>query len=222
MPCAMSPRAVPPTRYRMPDPRAALPNGLLAAGGDLEPGTVLAAYRTGIFPWPDPTGRLFWWSPDPRAILPLDGFHESRSLRRKRRSGVFRVTADEACRDVMAGCAERPEGTWITPQMKVAYLELYELGWVHSIEVWTGERLSGGVYGVAIGGFFAAESMFHRETDASKVALAELVGRLARRGFVLLDVQFVTRHLASLGARAITRDDYLARLRRAIAIDVRF
>ncbi|HSD09543.1 MAG TPA: leucyl/phenylalanyl-tRNA--protein transferase [Candidatus Binatia bacterium] len=218
----MSPREVLPTRYRMPDPRAALPNGLLAAGGDLEPGTVLAAYRAGIFPWPDPGGRLLWWSPDPRAILPLGGFHESRSLRRKRRRGEFRVTADQACRDVMAGCADRPEGTWITPQMHAAYLKLHELGWVHSIEVWAGEHLVGGIYGIAIGGFFAAESMFHRETDASKVALAELVERLARNGFVLLDVQFVTRHLASLGARAITREDYLARLRRAIAIDARF
>ncbi len=211
-----------PTRYRMPDPRAALPNGLLAAGGDLEPGTVLAAYRAGIFPWPDPGGRLLWWSPDPRGILPLDGFHESRSLRRKRRRGEFRVTADQACDEVMAGCADRPEGTWITPRMRAAYLELHELGWVHTIEVWARERLAGGIYGLAIGGFFAAESMFHRETDASKVALAELVERLARGGFVLLDVQFVTPHLASLGARAITRDDYLARLERAIGIDARF
>ena len=222
MALAMSPRGVLPSRYRMPDPRAALPNGLLAAGGDLEPGTVLAAYRAGIFPWPDPDGQLLWWSPDPRAILPLDGFHESRSLRRERRRGVFRVTADHACRDVMAGCADRSEGTWITPQMKAAYLELHELGWVHSIEVWAGERLAGGLYGLAIGGFFAAESMFHREADASKVALAELVERLARNGFVLLDVQFVTSHLASLGVLTVTREEYLARLQRAIAIDARF
>jgi len=206
----------------MPDPSAALPNGLIAAGGDLDPGTVLAAYSAGIFPWPDPYGRLFWWSPDPRAFLPLDGLHESRSLRRKRRRGAFRVTADKACSEVMAGCADRPEGTWITPRMKAAYLELHELGWVHSIEVWTGERLAGGIYGIAIGGFFAAESMFHRETDASKVALAELVERLARSGFALLDVQFLTNHLVSLGARTIARDEYLARLRRAIAIDTRF
>jgi leucyl/phenylalanyl-tRNA--protein transferase len=122
----------------------------------------------------------------------------------------------------MAGCADRPEGTWITPQMTAAYLELHELGWVHSIDVWAGERLAGGLYGIAIGGFFAAESMFHREADASKVALAELVERLARGGFALLDVQFVTPHLASLGARAITRDEYLARLRTAIAMDARF
>jgi leucyl/phenylalanyl-tRNA---protein transferase len=219
---SMSPRSVPPSRYRMPDPHTALPNGLIAAGGDLEPGTVVAAYRAGIFPWPDPDGRLLWWSPDPRGFLPLDGFHESRSLRRKRRRGAFRVTADQACRDVMAGCADRPEGTWITPQMKAAYLELHELGWVHSIDVWAGERLAGGLYGIAIGGFFAAESMFHREADASKVALAELVERLVRGGFALLDVQFVTPHLASLGALAINRDEYLARLRTAIAIDARF
>jgi leucyl/phenylalanyl-tRNA--protein transferase len=206
----------------MPDPRTALPNGLLAAGGDLEPGTLLAAYRAGIFPWPDPEGRLFWWSPDPRAILPLEGFHESRSLRRKRRRGEFSVTVDEACDEVMAGCADRPEGSWITPPMRAAYLKLYELGWVHSVEVWSGRRLAGGVYGLAIGTFFAAESMFHRVSDASKVALAELVERLARGGFTLLDVQFITPHLASLGACAITRDDYLARLQRAIAIDTRF
>jgi leucyl/phenylalanyl-tRNA--protein transferase len=122
----------------------------------------------------------------------------------------------------MAGCANRSEGTWITPQMKAAYLELHELGWVHSIEVWAGERLAGGLYGLAIGGFFAAESMFHREADASKVALAELVERLARNGFVLLDVQFVTPHLASLGVLTVPREEYLARLGRAIAIDARF
>lgn len=206
----------------MPDPRTALPNGLLAAGGDLEPGTVLAAYRAGIFPWPDPDGRLLWWSPDPRAILPPDGFHESRSLRRKRRRGVFQVTADRACAEVMSGCADRGEPTWITPQMKKAYVELHELGWVHSIEVWSEGRLCGGLYGVAVGGFFAAESMFHRDTDASKVALAELVERLRRSGFALLDVQFLTRHLSSLGAVAIARDTYLDRLRAAIAMQTRF
>ena len=122
----------------------------------------------------------------------------------------------------MAGCAERAEGTWITAPMTRAYLQLAELGWVHSVEVWAGERLAGGLYGVAIGGFFAAESMFHRQSDASKVALAALIERLASGGFVLLDVQFLTDHLASLGAITVSRDAYLARLRAAIAMEARF
>jgi leucyl/phenylalanyl-tRNA--protein transferase len=218
----MGPREPPPSRYRMPDPRSASPDGLLASGGDLEPGTVLAAYRRGVFPWPDAEGRLLWWSPDPRAVLPLDGFHESRSLRRTRRRETFSVSFDRACEAVMAGCAERAEGTWITTPMTRAYLALAELGWVHSVEVWAGEQLAGGLYGVAIGGFFAAESMFHRKSDASKVALAALIERIAIGGFVLLDVQFLTDHLASLGAITVSRDDYLARLRAAIAMEARF
>jgi leucyl/phenylalanyl-tRNA--protein transferase len=218
----MGPREPHPSRYRMPDPHSALPNGLVASGGDLEPGTVLAAYRRGIFPWPDAEDRLLWWSPDPRAVLPLDGFHESRSLRRTRRKGTFSVSFDRTCEAVMACCAERDEGTWITAPMTRAYLQLAELGWVHSVEVWAGERLAGGLYGVAIGGFFAAESMFHRQSDASKVALAALVERLATGGFALLDVQFLTDHLASLGAITMSRDAYLGRLREAIAMEARF
>ncbi|MFN8545339.1 MAG: leucyl/phenylalanyl-tRNA--protein transferase [Candidatus Binatia bacterium] len=202
----------------MPDPRGTPPHGLLAAGGDLAPGTLLAAYRAGVFPWPDPTGRLFWWSPDPRAVLPLDGFHASRSLRRIRRQGRFRTTRDQACDAVIDGCAGgRDDGTWITPAVRAGYLELHALGWVHSIEVWRGEQLAGGLYGVAIGGFFAAESMFHRERDASKVALAVLVEHLRARGFTLLDVQLPTPHLASLGVITIPRDEYLVRLDRALA-----
>ncbi|MGH7804947.1 MAG: leucyl/phenylalanyl-tRNA--protein transferase, partial [Candidatus Binatia bacterium] len=126
----------PPSRYRMPDPRHSPPEGLVAAGGDLEPGTVLTAYRAGIFPWPDREGRVLWWSPDPRAILPLDGFHESQSLRRRRRSGRFQVTVDRAFAAVLAGCADRPEGTWITAGITHAYRRLHRLGWAHSIEVW--------------------------------------------------------------------------------------
>jgi leucyl/phenylalanyl-tRNA--protein transferase len=184
---------------------------------------VLAAYRAGIFPWPDQTGRLLWWSPDPRTVLPLDGFHESRSLRRTRRRGIFSVTFDRACADVIVACgANRPEGTWITRDMREAYLRLHHLGWVHSVEVWSGERLVGGLYGVAIGAFFAAESMFHRANDASKVAVAELVERLRSRRFELLDVQFLTTHLASLGAREIVRAEYLRRLASAIASPVVF
>jgi leucyl/phenylalanyl-tRNA--protein transferase len=222
MMAGMSPREPLPSRYRMPDPQRALANGLVAAGGDLAPGTVLAAYRSGIFPWPDQSGRLFWWSPDPRAILPLDAFHQSKRLARRRRSGGFSVSADRACADVIDGCGDRSEGTWITPAMRAAYLELHELGWVHSIEVWQEDRLVGGLYGVAVGGFFAAESMFHKATDASKIALAELVEHLGRARFSLLDVQFLTPHLSSLGATAIARGEYLARLSAAIAMDACF
>ena len=206
----------------MPSAELAPPHGCLAAGGDLEPGTILAAYRNGIFPWPDPAGRLLWWSPDPRAVLPLDGFHESRSLRRVRRRGVYRVTRDRDCAAVMAACADRDEGTWITPAMRRAYGRLHTLGWVHSVEVWHEATLVGGVYGVAIGGFFAAESKFHRASDASKVALAELVGWLAERGFRLLDVQLATDHLRSLGVVEISRREYLGRLQDALAVRASF
>jgi leucyl/phenylalanyl-tRNA---protein transferase len=204
----------------MPDPRSAPAEGLVAAGGDLEPGTILSAYRSGIFPWPDREGRILWWSPDPRAILPLDSFHESRSLRRRRRSGPFQVTVDRAFAAVLAGCADRPEGTWITAGITHAYRRLHRLGWAHSIEVWNGERLVGGLYGVAMKGFFAAESMFHRERDASKVALAELVERLVRLKCHLLDVQFRTTHLESLGAVEVSRQEYLGLLDHALGAEL--
>ena len=202
----------------MPPADSAPSHGCLAAGGDLEPGTVLAAYRHGIFPWPDPDGRLLWWSPNPRAILPLDGFHTSRSLARLRRHGRYRVTRDAACGAVIAGCAERAEGTWITPGIRRAYDRLHELGWAHSVEVWDGNTLAGGVYGVAIGAFFAAESKFHRMPNASKVALAELVDWLAGAGFELLDVQLATDHLRTLGVIEIPRAEYLRRLAAALAV----
>ena len=196
----------------MPDPRQASDHGLLAGGGDLEPGTVLAAYRQGIFPWPDPEGRLLWWSPDPRAVLPLDGFHESRSLRRLRRQARFRITRNAAFGAVIRACAVGRGETWITPDIVTAYERLHDMGWVHSVEVWAGDVLAGGVYGVAVGGLFAAESMFHRVRDASKVALAALVDELAAAGFDLLDVQLRTDHLTSLGVVEIPRDVYLDRV----------
>jgi leucyl/phenylalanyl-tRNA--protein transferase len=205
----------PPCRWVFPpatEAPARLPLGL---GADLAPGTLIAAYRAGIFPWPDDAGRLLWWSPDPRAILPLDGFHESRSLRKTRRRRRFGITRDTAFADVMRGCASTHGPTWITPAMFAAYVRLHELGWAHSVETWDGATLVGGVYGVAVDGLFAAESMFHRARDASKLALAELVGHLAARGFALLDVQLSTPHLASLGAIEISRDAYLARLAEA-------
>ena len=206
----------PASLYRMPDPRAAPAHGLVAGGGDLAPGTILAAYRAGLFPWPHGPGPMLWWSPDPRGVIPLDRFHESRSLRRRRRNGGFVISFDWACANVIRACAERSEGTWLTAEMIAAYTHLHRLGWVHSVEVWSGDQLVGGVYGVTIGAFFAAESMFHRVRDASKLALSALVERLRRGGFALLDVQLQTPHLASLGAIELRRDDYLDRL--AIAV----
>jgi leucyl/phenylalanyl-tRNA--protein transferase len=201
----------------MPDPRRAPDHGLVAAGGDLAPGTLLAAYRAGIFPWPDADGRVLWFSPDPRAVLPLDAFHQSRSLQRTRRRGRFTATHDRDFAGVVAGCATAHGATWITPDIRSAYGELHRLDWAHSVEVWRGAELVGGVYGVTVGGLFAAESMFHLVPDASKVALATLVEHLVARAFTLLDVQLLTPHLASLGAIEISRDEYLARLPGALA-----
>jgi leucyl/phenylalanyl-tRNA---protein transferase len=201
-------------RSRFPDARSAPPDAPLARGGDLEPETLLDAYAHGIFPWPV-AGELLWWSPDPRAVIPLDGLHVSRTLGRTLRSGRFTATADRACPEVIAACAHRPgEGTWITPAMQAAYGRLHELGHVHSVEVWEpGGRLVGGVYGVAVGAAFSGESMFHRVSDASKVALVALVERLRARGFALFDAQLPTPHLTRLGARSVPRADFLAALR---------
>jgi leucyl/phenylalanyl-tRNA--protein transferase len=212
------PAPVPACRWRFPDPDTADEDGLVAVGADLAPGTLLAAYQAGIFPWSD--GPITWWSPDPRAIFPLDGLHVSRSLERTIRRGTFRITFDTAFRDVMAGCAEpRPgrEETWISPAFVEAYARLHDLGWAHSAECWYGDRLAGGIYGVAMGAWFGGESMFAAERDASKVALAALIARLAGRGCVLFDAQVMNPHLASLGAVDIPRADYLARLRDAVA-----
>ena len=213
---------LPASRYRMPDPRLAPGHGLVAAGGDLAPSTILAAYRQGIFPWPDREESLLWWSPDPRAILPLDRFHESRSLRRRRRRGDLEITRNRSCPEVMRACAAHRTGTWLFPAMIEAYEELHQLGWVHSIEVWRESGLVGGLYGVAVGGLFAAESMFHRERDVSKIALGALLRHLTARGFRLLDVQFRTDHLASLGVIEIPREEYLRRLEAALNLPVAF
>jgi leucyl/phenylalanyl-tRNA--protein transferase len=211
-----------PRRLRL-DPEAANPHGLVAVGGDLRPDTLLTAYRRGVFPWYEDGLPVCWWSPDPRAILPLDGLHVSRRLARTIRSGRFAVTFDRDFAGVIRGCADRNEGTWITGDMIVAYERLHAMGYAHSVEAWRDGRLAGGVYGVAVGGLFSAESMFHRITDASKVALAALVGRLRERGYVLLDVQMLTDHTARLGAVEIPRGEYLRRLTeslgRAVAFD---
>lgn len=208
----------------LPHATAADENGVAGIGADLEPGTLLAAYRQGLFPMPlRRRGPMAWWSPDPRGILPLEGFHVSRSLRRARRR--YEVRTDTSFDEVVRSCADpsRPHG-WITPEIRRAYGRLHELGWAHSVETFSCEdgRLVGGLYGVAIGGLFAGESMFHRERDASKVALAALVDLLRDDGREgegrLLDVQWVTPHLASLGATAVPVERYLELLERALSV----
>ncbi len=197
--------------------------GLVAVGGDLRPERLLEAYRRGVFPWYDEGGPVMWWSPDPRAIFELDGLHVSRRLRRTLGSGKFTVTVNRDFAGVIRGCADRPgEGTWITADMIRAYQRLHQMGYAHSVEAWHGGVLAGGVYGVAIGGFFAGESMFTRVRDGSKVALAHLVDRLRERGFGLFDIQFRTDHTARLGAVEIPRDQYLERLRQALRLPVTF
>jgi leucyl/phenylalanyl-tRNA--protein transferase len=209
----MAPIEPPPTRWTFPAAvddiaRAAGPQEIAGVGADLEPGTLLAAYRHGLFPMPVQRGAIGWWSPDPRGILPLDGLRVSRSLRKS--SARFDVRVDTDFKAVIAACADkRRKGAWINHDIKKAYLRLHELGWVHSVETWTPDgRLAGGLYGVSIGGLFAGESMFHKETDASKVALVALVDRLREAGASLLDVQWVTPHLSSLGAVAVPRVTY--------------
>jgi leucyl/phenylalanyl-tRNA--protein transferase len=216
------PATLPACRFAFPDPDGADAEGLVAHGGDLEPATLIAAYRHGIFPWPYDAESLLWWSPDPRAILPLDALHVSRRLARTLRGDRFRVTINAAFAAVIDGCAAREE-TWITPALRVAYVRLHGLGWTHSVEVWDADgALAGGLYGVAIGGLFAAESMFHRARDASKVAVVALVQHARRVGITLVDVQVPSSHLASLGALAIPRREYLDRLARALDRPVAF
>jgi len=197
--------------------------GLIAIGGDLRPERLLQAYRCGVFPWYDENEPICWWSPDPRAIFELDGLHVSRRLRRTYRSGRYTLTVDQDFAGVIRGCAEgRAEGTWITPEMIRAYENLHALVYAHNIEAWQEGQLVGGIYGVAIGGFFAGESMFARRRDASKVALVHLVERLRQRGFQLFDIQFRTEHTTRLGAVEIPRSEYLARLRRFLGVPATF
>jgi leucyl/phenylalanyl-tRNA--protein transferase len=198
-------------------PELADPEGLVGVGGDLRPGTLLLAYADGVFPWFNAGDPILWWSPDPRAVIEFDGLRVSRRLARTIRQGKFRVTADKCFEAVIRACGEgRPEGTWVTEEMVRAYCDLHALGFAHSIETWAGHTLAGGTYGVTIGGLFAAESMFYRVTDGSKVALVALVERLRERGYELLDVQMTTPHTERLGAREISRPEYLKRLRAAV------
>ena len=195
------------------------PNGLLAAGADLSPARLLDAYAQGIFPWSGEDDPLLWWSPDPRMVLHVGELRVSRSLRRTVRSGRMRLTADTAFPDVMAGCAEPGpgrEGTWITPEMTGAYGRLFDLGYAHSVEAWVDDRLVGGLYGVALGRMFFGESMFSRQSDASKVALAHLVRQLVTWGFPVVDCQMSTSHLASLGAREVPRAAFLRQVRQLV------
>lgn len=200
---------------------------LVGVGADLEPGTVLAAYRAGMFPMPLPEDwrdgsqdvtPIGWWSPDPRGILELSDLYVSKSMRRSAKR--FEIRVNTSFLDVMQGCADpaRSEGWWIDENIIAAYLRLHELGWAHSVEAWNVEdgTLAGGLYGVAINGFFAGESMFHKQTDASKVALMGLVDVLRDGGCRLLDVQWQTAHLQSLGVTEIARPDYLLRLDSAL------
>lgn len=207
----------PDTAYSFPPPHGWPPDDLVALGADLAPGTILAAYRTGLFPMPLENGTLGWWSPVDRAVLPFSDLRISRSLGRSCRRFTVSVDADAAA--VIEGCANplRPHG-WITDEMAAAYLELHRLGWVHSFEVWDVDaNLVGGLYGVGIGGLFCGESMFYRVADASKVALVHLVSTLAERGGRMLDVQWLTPHLESLGAVVVGRHAYLRRLPEALA-----
>jgi leucyl/phenylalanyl-tRNA---protein transferase len=209
--------------FQFPHPDFAQSDGLLAIGGDLSSTTLISAYSQGIFPWYDNSTPILWWSPDPRAIMQLDNIYISKRLARTIRQEKFKTTINQDFRGVMEGCAHRPyEGTWITPEVIGAYQNLHSMGYAHSVEAWLGERLVGGIYGVSIGGFFAGESMFHTETDAGKVALARLVEHLSAKGYELFDLQILNDHTASLGATEITRNDYLQRLKMAIAKPVTF
>lgn len=189
---------------------------VVGGGADLEPGTVLAAYRSGLFPMPVRRGMVTWWSPDPRGVIPLDGLKVSRSLRKA--CARFEIRVDTAFDEVLDACADkRRRGAWINRDIRAAYTRLHRLGWVHSVEAWSANGLAGGLYGVAVGGLFAGESMFHRETDSSKVALVGLVDLLQAGGASLLDVQWVTDHLDSLGAVGVPRRRYHELLAQALA-----
>lgn len=204
------PRAVGECRWdlasRDPDPW-----GVVGVGADLEPATLVHAYRHGIFPWPHGREPLPWFSPDPRAVITAKSLHISRSLASFMKKSRWTTTLDRDFRAVVAACgrARKKEGTWITREMIAAYARLHELGWAHSVEVWSGERLVGGIYGVQVGGVFTGESMFHLEPNASKVALVDLVRRISAAGGACLDAQLPTPHLERMGARAITRRKFL-------------
>jgi leucyl/phenylalanyl-tRNA--protein transferase len=210
----------PPTPWGFPSPSVADEAGVVGVGADLEPGTLLAAYRAGLFPMPVGRGhRIAWWSPDPRGVIPLGGLQVSRSLRQSCRR--YQVRVDTAFDAVIRRCADPSrDGGWISADIISAYSTLHELGWAHSVETWDGGQLVGGLYGLSVGGLFAGESMFHDATDASKVALVGLVDRLGAAGATLLDVQWTTPHLETLGAVDVPRPLYLDLLAEAVTLDL--
>lgn len=203
-----------------PDPSRAEPDGLLAVGGDLTPERLLRAYAAGIFPWYGDDNPILWWSPDPRLVLDPSRLHASHSLRQTLRQGRFRVTADQAFEKVIGRCAERPrpgqDGTWITQEMREAYVGLHRLGFAHSFEAWRGSELAGGLYGISLGAAFFGESMFADQPDASKVAFVRAVEWLESWGVSLVDCQVRTEHLARLGASEIPRATFLRKLRTSL------
>jgi leucyl/phenylalanyl-tRNA--protein transferase len=203
-----------------PPPDYADPSGLLAVGGDLSSDRLLAAYRLGIFPWYSEDQPILWWSPDPRLTLELDDFKVSHSLAKTMRKGVFKVTLDRVFEEVIAACAavsrDGQKGTWITSEMQAAYIRLHGLGYAHSVETWFDGQLVGGLYGVSLGKAFFGESMFHRHTDASKVALAKLVEKLKSWGFRFIDSQMTTEHMLRLGAKDLSRRVFLKQLQAAL------
>ncbi len=206
---------------RFPDPRTATEEGVVAVGGDLHPDSLLLAYRQGIFPWPVEGMPLLWFSPAERGVLDFADLHLPRSLVRARRRSALRCTIDKAFAAVIRACADVPRpgqaGTWITPDIITAYVRLHRMGIAHSVDVWHDDRLAGGLYGVDVDGAFAAESMFHREPNASKLALLFLVDHLRAHGLDWLDIEVLSPHLERLGAKAISRDEFLERLRRTRA-----
>lgn len=206
-----------------PDPLLADSDGLLAVGGDLSPERLLLAYRLGIFPWYSNATPILWWSPDPRLVLYPDELKVSKSLSRVLKKNRFHITADCAFAQVIRECGavrrQKQEDTWLVPAMITAYCHLHQLGFAHSIEAWRDDHLVGGLYGIALGRVYFGESMFSRETDASKVALVHLVQHLSRQGCQLIDCQVSTRHLQSLGAREIPRREFLQQVRNAMDPD---
>ncbi|MCX7617722.1 MAG: leucyl/phenylalanyl-tRNA--protein transferase [Tepidiforma sp.] len=216
---------LPRPRYSVPGPEALAraDETVYVTGGEFTPEMIVAGYRLGYFPWPrDEEDELWWCSPNPRAILPVETFTVPRRLGRTIRSGRFRVTVDAAFDEVIAACGERREGTWLTPNLAAAYRELHALGWAHSFEVWLGETLAGGLYGLAVGAMFGAESMFTLYTDASKVAAAAMVQHCRAIGVELVDIQVLNPHTARMGGVDVPRREYLARLERALRREARW
>jgi leucyl/phenylalanyl-tRNA---protein transferase len=190
--------------------------------GYIRPAILIAAYRGGMFPMAmESCGEIGWYSPDPRGIIPLDAFHIPHGLKRSLKKNPFEIRYDTAFQEVMDGCGDR-ETTWISPEIKRSYVKLFELGYGHSVECWENNQLVGGLYGIAIGGAFFGESMFSRRTDASKIALVHLVERLNQKGFELLDTQWSTLHLATMGCVDIPRHEYMLRLSKALLRKVKF